>query len=212
MNGHNDPMFPREKLHMWAARMRNNELFIIKIYPGGELSDDFYVGGKVDFFDFCDKDFMSLVEVDNMVEELGYGNMEFIESFEPIDQSCVVIEEINGDEDDQCKLIEEMLVQVNRGKAKLALEYPVSGLVSDDFVADEGMSEGVPNENVADRGVPDERVKDEEVDFIKKEFPADEDHLEFMKFVDDHVDAHEDAITSIRGEGDLHCYIWESNG
>ncbi|KAB2609304.1 hypothetical protein D8674_012472 [Pyrus ussuriensis x Pyrus communis] len=37
--------------------------------------EDFYVGGNVDFFDYCDKDFMSLLEVDNMVEELGYGNV-----------------------------------------------------------------------------------------------------------------------------------------
>ncbi|RXH81322.1 hypothetical protein DVH24_005236 [Malus domestica] len=44
------------------------------MYHGGQLSEDFYVGGKVDFFDYCDKDFMSLLEVDNMVEELGYGN------------------------------------------------------------------------------------------------------------------------------------------
>ncbi|KAB2594620.1 hypothetical protein D8674_036800 [Pyrus ussuriensis x Pyrus communis] len=199
MNGHNDPMFPG-----------NNELFTIKIYHGGELSDDFYVGGKVDFFDFCDKDFMSLVEVDNMVEELGYGNMEFIKSFEPVDQSSVVIEEINGNEDDQCKLIEEMPVQVNRGKAKLALEYPVNGLspandplsvvtdkiVSDDFMADEGMGEGVPDEKVADKEVPDERNDN---DFIKEEFPIDEDHLEFMKFVDYHVDAHEDAVSTWKG-------------
>ncbi|KAB2610748.1 hypothetical protein D8674_018780 [Pyrus ussuriensis x Pyrus communis] len=45
------------------------------MYHGGQLSEDFYVGGKVDFFDYYDKDFMSLLNVDNMVEELGYGNV-----------------------------------------------------------------------------------------------------------------------------------------
>ncbi|RXH75872.1 hypothetical protein DVH24_042659 [Malus domestica] len=45
------------------------------MYHGGQLSEDFYVEGKVDFFDYCDNDFMSLLEVDNMVEELGYGNV-----------------------------------------------------------------------------------------------------------------------------------------
>ncbi|CAN6727414.1 unnamed protein product [Malus baccata var. baccata] len=44
------------------------------MYHGEQLSEDFYVGRNVDFFDYCDKDFMSLLEVDNMVEELGYGN------------------------------------------------------------------------------------------------------------------------------------------
>ncbi|RXH75452.1 hypothetical protein DVH24_030173 [Malus domestica] len=111
-------------------------------------------------------------------EECVFQEMEFIKSFEPIAQSSVVIEEINGDEDDQCKLVEERLVQVrrpvqmNRGKAKLAIEYPVSGLggaaedplgrvgdevVGDDFVADKG----VLDERVADEGVPDEWVDDE---------------------------------------------------
>lgn len=45
------------------------------MYHSGELTDDFYVRGKVDFFDFCDKDFMSLLKVDNMVKDLGYENV-----------------------------------------------------------------------------------------------------------------------------------------
>ncbi|RXH96132.1 hypothetical protein DVH24_008632 [Malus domestica] len=45
------------------------------MYHSGQLNEDFYVGGKVDFFDLCDKDFISLLKVDNMVEELGYGNV-----------------------------------------------------------------------------------------------------------------------------------------
>ena len=159
------------------------------MYHGGKLNEVFYVGRKVDFFDLCDKDFMSLIDINNMVEELGYGNvfmsyqyrilgieirnglkplitdfdvinmckfvsnhtvidvyikkitledcasqeMEFIKSFEPVTQSSMVTEEIDCDEDDQCKLIEKKAVpvkrpvQVNRGKAKLVIEYPISG-------------------------------------------------------------------------------------
>ncbi|KAB2628899.1 hypothetical protein D8674_033694 [Pyrus ussuriensis x Pyrus communis] len=213
----------------YAAISGNNDLFTIKMYHGGQLSEDFYVGGKVDFFDYCDKDFMSLLEVDNIVEELGYGNifmkMEFMKSFEPIAQSRVVVEELDGDEDDQCNLIEKRPVQVNRGKAKLAIEYPVNGLggecsvpsqcviqavkevpdeMGDRIVGDGVVGEGVPDERVADEGVKDEVVdigdegaeeEDEnDSDFIEEEFPAHEDHLHFMKFVDDHVDAQEDAI------------------
>ncbi|RXH86773.1 hypothetical protein DVH24_022046 [Malus domestica] len=155
----------------------NNELFTIKMYHSGQLSEDFYVGGKVDFFDYCDKDFMSLLEVDDMVEELGYENvfmsyqyripgmeirngmkplmthsdvinmckfvpnhtlidvyiekitpkeyvsqeMKFMKSFESVAQSRVVIEELD----------EERPVQVNRGKGKLAIEYPVNGLAGE---------------------------------------------------------------------------------
>ncbi|KAB2609303.1 hypothetical protein D8674_012471 [Pyrus ussuriensis x Pyrus communis] len=51
-----------------------------------------------------------------------------MKSFELLAQSMVIIEELDGDEDDQCNLIKERPVQVNRGKAKLAIEYPVSGL------------------------------------------------------------------------------------
>ncbi|TQD79338.1 hypothetical protein C1H46_035112 [Malus baccata] len=54
--------------------------------------------------------------------------MKFMKSFEPIAQSRVVIKELDGDEDDECNLKEERPMQVNRGKAKLAIEYPVSDL------------------------------------------------------------------------------------
>ncbi|KAM1048982.1 hypothetical protein ACFX2C_028132 [Malus domestica] len=259
------------------------------MYHGGQLSEDFYVGGNVDFFDFCDKDFMSMLEVDSMVEELGYGNvfmsyqyriigmeirnglkpmmtdsdvinmckfvpdhtvidvyiekitpeecvsqeMKFMKSFELVAQSHVVIKKLDGDEDDQCKRIRETPGQVNRGNAKLAIEYPISGLGGECSMPSQCVTqtvEGVPHEKgdgVVGEIVPDERAADEEVadeevdegitdvgddedegddeeeedddddndsDFIEKEFPVDEDHLQFMKFVDDHVDAHEDTM------------------
>ena len=63
------------RVFFYAAISGNNDLFTIKMYHGGQLSEDFYVGGNEDFFDYCDKDFMSLLEVDNIVEELGYGNI-----------------------------------------------------------------------------------------------------------------------------------------
>ena len=174
------------------------------MYHGGELSDDFYVRGKVDFFFFCDKDLMSLLEVHNMVEELGYGNVfmsyhyrfpgmeiqnglkplmtnfyvintckfvpkhmmidvyikkiipeecasqeiKFIKSFEPVTQTSVVIQEINGEEDDQ-----KRLVQVNIGKGKLAIEYSVSGLGHNCSVPSQSVNQRVyfqsePNPNL----------------------------------------------------------------
>ncbi|KAM1234908.1 hypothetical protein ACFX2J_004434 [Malus domestica] len=245
------------------------------MYHSGQLSEDFYVGGKVDFFDYCDKDFMSLLEVDDMVKELGYENvfmsnqyripgmeirngmkplmthsdvinmckfvpnhtridvyiekitpkeyvsqeMKFMKSFESVAQSKVVIEELDGDNDDQCNLIEERPVQVNIGKGKLAIEYPVNGLGGEYSVPSQCVTQvvkevademgdrvvGVYDEGVADEGVEDEGVADvgdegaeeeyeNDSDFIEEEFPVDEDHLQFMKFVDDHVDAHEDAV------------------
>ncbi|RXH79793.1 hypothetical protein DVH24_040940 [Malus domestica] len=78
-------------------------------------------------------------------------------------------------------------------------------MVADERVADEGVKdEGVADEGVKDEGVADEGVKDEGVaevgdeeleeedddndsDSIEEEFPTDEDHLQFMKFVDDHI-------------------------
>ncbi|KAB2637125.1 hypothetical protein D8674_027659 [Pyrus ussuriensis x Pyrus communis] len=114
----------------------DNKLFTIKMYHSGELTDDFYVRGKVDFFDFCDKDFMSLLKVDNMVKDLGYENplrtdsdvinmCKFVLEHMMIDTN-VVIQEIDGDEDDQRRP-----VQISKGNSKLAFEYPVSGLVDD---------------------------------------------------------------------------------
>ncbi|RXH92842.1 hypothetical protein DVH24_011866 [Malus domestica] len=61
-------------------------------------------------------------------EECVSQEMKFMKSFESVAQSMVVIEELDGDDDDQCNLIEERPVQVNRGKGKLAIEYPVIGL------------------------------------------------------------------------------------
>ncbi|KAM1837742.1 hypothetical protein FF1_019582 [Malus domestica] len=208
------------------------------MYHGGQLSEDFYVEGKVDFFDYCDNNFMSLLEVDNMVEELGYGNvfmsyqyripgMEIRNGMKPLMtdlDSKVVIEELDVDDEDQCNLIEEMPVQVNRGKGKLAIEYPINGLGGECSVHSQCVTQvveevayergdrvvGVDDEGVADEGVEDEGVADvgdegaeeedeNDSDFIEEEFPVDEDHLQFMKFVDDHVDAHEDAVlASIR--------------
>ncbi|KAB2615700.1 hypothetical protein D8674_022288 [Pyrus ussuriensis x Pyrus communis] len=186
----------------------NNELFTIQMYHSEQLSEDFYVRGNMDFFDLRDKDFMSMLKVDNMVKELGYGNvfisyqyripmmeihnglkplmtnsdvinickfvpnhtvidmyiekitpeecvsqeMKFIKSFEPVAQSSVVIEELD----------EEKQVQVNRGNAKLAIEYPVSGLGGECSVPSQFVGEKVADEGMADEGVTD--VGDEEDD------------------------------------------------
>ncbi|TQD76317.1 hypothetical protein C1H46_038148, partial [Malus baccata] len=79
--------------------------------------------------------------------------LKFIKSFEPIAQNNVVIEEIDGDEDDQCKLIEERPVvlsqcvtQTVEGSAEYPLSVVVDEVVGDDFVADEGVGDGVVGE------------------------------------------------------------------
>lgn len=59
-------------------------------------------------------------------KECASQEIKFIKSFEPVTQTSVIIQEINGDKDDQ-----KTLVQVNIGKGKLAIEYPVSGLGDD---------------------------------------------------------------------------------
>lgn len=59
-------------------------------------------------------------------EEYVSQELKFIKSFEPITQTNVVIQEIDGDEDDQRRP-----VQISKGNGKLAFEYPVSGLVDD---------------------------------------------------------------------------------
>ncbi|BFG24105.1 hypothetical protein CerSpe_103790 [Prunus speciosa] len=42
------------------------------MYHNGELRGNYYVNGSVDWFDYCDKDRMSMIEIDGMVKELGY--------------------------------------------------------------------------------------------------------------------------------------------
>ncbi|BFG42013.1 hypothetical protein CerSpe_282870 [Prunus speciosa] len=42
------------------------------MYHNGELRGNYYVNGSVDWFDYCDKDRMSMTEIDGMVKELGY--------------------------------------------------------------------------------------------------------------------------------------------
>ncbi|RXH77000.1 hypothetical protein DVH24_019888 [Malus domestica] len=184
----------------------DDEIFTIKMYHGGELSDDFYVKGKVDFFFFCDKDLMSLLEVHNIVEELGYGNLfmsyhyrfsgmeiqnglkplkidsyvintckfvpkhimidvyikkiipeecasqeiNFIKSIEPVTQTSVVIQEINGDEDDQKRL------------GKLAIEYPISGL--DEFHGDEVLASIRAQDNQQGEGFEQQMIFEQEID------------------------------------------------
>ncbi|PRQ57820.1 putative transposase, mutator type, MULE transposase domain-containing protein [Rosa chinensis] len=43
------------------------ELFTIKMYHGGIIRENKYVGGKISYYDNVDKDKMSLIEVDSMV-------------------------------------------------------------------------------------------------------------------------------------------------
>lgn len=49
----------------------NPDYFTVKIYHGGCMINNNYVGGKFDFYDNVDKDRMSLTEVDGMVKGLN---------------------------------------------------------------------------------------------------------------------------------------------
>ncbi|KAM2334075.1 hypothetical protein ACFXTH_011670 [Malus domestica] len=90
-------------------------------------------------------------------EECVSQEMKFMKSFEPVAQSRVVTEELDGGKDDQCNLIEEMPMQVNRGKAKLAIKYPISGFSGECSVPSQCVTqvvEEVPDE-MGDRVVGD---------------------------------------------------------
>ncbi|KAB2628859.1 hypothetical protein D8674_033654 [Pyrus ussuriensis x Pyrus communis] len=149
------------------------------MYHGGQLSEDFYVGGNEDFFDYCDKDFMSLLEVDNIVEELGYGNI-----FMSYQYRFLGMEIRNG--------LKPLMTDSDVINMSVKEVHDEMG---DRVVGDGVVGEGVPDERLVDEGVKDE---ENDSDFIEEEFPAHEDHLHFMKFVDDHVDAQEDAVLGSR--------------
>ncbi|CAL9004535.1 unnamed protein product [Prunus brigantina] len=51
------------------------ELFSIRMYHGGQICGNCYSSGSVAWFDYCDKDRMSMTEIDNMVRELGYDGV-----------------------------------------------------------------------------------------------------------------------------------------
>ncbi|KAI5335127.1 hypothetical protein L3X38_025260 [Prunus dulcis] len=51
------------------------KLFSIRISHGGQISGNCYASGNVAWFDYCDKDRMSMTEIDNMVRELGYDGV-----------------------------------------------------------------------------------------------------------------------------------------
>ncbi|XP_020411996.1 uncharacterized protein LOC18788539 [Prunus persica] len=45
------------------------------MYHNGEIRGNYYVNGSVDWFDYCDKDRMSMTEIDAMVKELGHEGL-----------------------------------------------------------------------------------------------------------------------------------------
>ena len=49
------------------------EYFTLKLYNGGEMKENSkcYVGGSVNFFDCCNADEMSLIEIGHMLKEIG---------------------------------------------------------------------------------------------------------------------------------------------
>ncbi|CAL9013904.1 unnamed protein product [Prunus brigantina] len=49
--------------------------FSIQMYHNGEIRGNYYVNGSVDWFDYCDKDRMSMTEIDVMVNELGHEGL-----------------------------------------------------------------------------------------------------------------------------------------
>ncbi|KAI5316815.1 hypothetical protein L3X38_036522 [Prunus dulcis] len=51
------------------------ELFSNQMYHGGQICGNCYASGSVAWFDYCDKNRMSMTEIDNMVRELGYDGV-----------------------------------------------------------------------------------------------------------------------------------------
>ncbi|CAL8161672.1 unnamed protein product [Prunus armeniaca] len=54
---------------------RDEAGFSIQMYHNGEIRCNYYVNGSVDWFDYCDKDRMSMTEIDAMVKELGHEEL-----------------------------------------------------------------------------------------------------------------------------------------
>lgn len=50
--------------------------FTIKIHYSGTIKGTEYVGGSFGFVDYCDEDEISIIELCNMIEEMGqsFGN------------------------------------------------------------------------------------------------------------------------------------------
>ncbi|KAL6294584.1 hypothetical protein ACE6H2_002726 [Prunus campanulata] len=58
---------------MCGFRIAGDEAgFSIQMYHNGEIRGNYYVNGSVDWFDYCDKDRMSMTEIDAMLKELGH--------------------------------------------------------------------------------------------------------------------------------------------
>ena len=49
-----------------------NCYFTLRIHHGGSFINKMYVGGKIDSYDFCNVDLMSLLEIHDMVRSLGH--------------------------------------------------------------------------------------------------------------------------------------------
>ncbi|CAB4272235.1 unnamed protein product [Prunus armeniaca] len=49
--------------------------FSIQMYHNGEIRGNYYVNGSVDWFDYYDRDRMSMTEIDVMVKELGHEGL-----------------------------------------------------------------------------------------------------------------------------------------
>ncbi|KAL8115849.1 hypothetical protein AgCh_022374 [Apium graveolens] len=54
-------------------RYSDPDNFTIKLHHGGEIKTDpkLYVGGSVDYFDFCNVDELSLLDLNAMMKEAG---------------------------------------------------------------------------------------------------------------------------------------------
>ena len=58
-----------------------SEYFTIRLHYGGKFNGSdyrFYTGGEVDHIDLCDGDRMSVLEINEMLKKLGYGEEEAV--------------------------------------------------------------------------------------------------------------------------------------
>ncbi|BFG35160.1 hypothetical protein CerSpe_214340 [Prunus speciosa] len=72
------------------------------MYHGSQICGNCYASSNVAWFDYCDKDRMSMIEIDNMVRELGYdGVISYWYSIPTYSNGCLKFTTPNKLNDDQ---------------------------------------------------------------------------------------------------------------
>ena len=153
------------------------DLFTMKVYHGGEIyvvdNAAKYQHGEVEYFDFCGKDFVSLIELQDFAERLGYEkNVSFyykvngsgsIGSFELLDNDMDVFGMVSEVGEDR---VAELFMVVQPKPLKLDFAYSMKKpiVLSDDDDEDE-----VEIEDVNEDMQSDEDNMEEENEHMEEE-------------------------------------------